>query len=650
MKLNPALVTISTASTTKAYGQLATVPMWANERAGLVRCILPADIPDNAIVTKADMVFSTAEAYTGSRQFTLQRNSVPGFTVSTATWANKPGVEGSLAQVTVGAVAINTEFRISVLSHVQSMIAGSIPNNGWRFTTDAATAVRVRGAKASIGQPYLDLEYALPGDPPSDLSPDGGAVSVAKPTLTFFTPDDMTALQVQIDSGQDGTAPDFDSGSVPATGGVLELTGSWAHTGSVTKTSGTPNLTGGTFVQADVGASITGTGIPGGTTILSIGGGGTTAVMSANASSSGTITATITRTYPGLSDGSSTSWRVRVESASGWSGWSDWATFSRVNKTTVTITSPASTSGDPTPPITWTAAGQVSWRAFLFDAVTGKELADSGLTTSADLAWTPPKGLAKVGDQGRAEVRVWDAVERVATPGDPVFAVDTQDFTLVSSSVASGVTTLTATNTSPDFSVVLNWTGAAADNWQIVRDNVWVERIDGLLTTYTDRGARPGVQHTYKVLRVSGGAVSPNGPSATVTPNPPGVWLYDPETNQKVFIVNETVDLAMTDQAVIHAVIDAPPVRRRAGQPPASGTVSGNFVDGSAGLAATFDAIAMGDFKPAPQSNVFRLIWADRNIPVQIGDLESLPIREGNTVFYAVTFSWWHDGSERWED
>jgi len=61
---------------------------------------------------------------------------------------------------------------------------------------------------------------------------------------------------------------------------------------SVGTTNTSPNLTG-TFTQADVGAGITGTGIPASTTILSQT--GTAAVMSANATATGSPTASITQ-------------------------------------------------------------------------------------------------------------------------------------------------------------------------------------------------------------------------------------------------------------------------------------------------------------------------------------------------------------------
>jgi hypothetical protein len=76
---------------------------------------------------------------------------------------------------------------------------------------------------------------------------------------------------------------------------------------SVGTTSGSAALTGpaNTFHARDVGAAITGTGIPANATITAVAS-GTAATLSANASATGTITATI---------------GPRKESSSGFTGW-----------------------------------------------------------------------------------------------------------------------------------------------------------------------------------------------------------------------------------------------------------------------------------------------------------------------------------------
>jgi hypothetical protein len=84
--------------------------------------------------------------------------------------------------------------------------------------------------------------------------------------------------------------------------------GSYVRTqASVGTTSGSAAITGpaNTFSQRDVGAPISGTGIPASATVLSVTS-GTAATLSANATATGTITATI---------------GPRVSSSAGFTGW-----------------------------------------------------------------------------------------------------------------------------------------------------------------------------------------------------------------------------------------------------------------------------------------------------------------------------------------
>ena len=78
---------------------------------------------------------------------------------------------------------------------------------------------------------------------------------------------------------------------------------------SVTTTNGSPNLTA-VGAGAVAGQPISGTGIPAGAYLVSVNTGASTAVMSANATASGTVTATATTNYE-------TAWTVRSNCLSG---------------------------------------------------------------------------------------------------------------------------------------------------------------------------------------------------------------------------------------------------------------------------------------------------------------------------------------------
>lgn len=587
MRINATLVSVQSAKPAYAYGQIARVPLKSGEKAGVLRAAIPADIPENAIVTKADLVFHTREAWTGSVVFSAQRQS-EGWSVSKVTWNNRPDViVGTSKQTTVTSPVVGQEFRIDVSDHAQAFIAGTATNRGWRIYTDAGTARDIYGATAGKNKPYLQLTYVIPSDAPAGLVPDGAAVSIAKPTLTFAVPDDTIAIQVQIDAAADAVSPDWDSGQVDTPAGLLDLT---------------------------------------------------------------------TTTYPGLADGATTYWRARSKGPLGWSLWSDWATMPRVSKPVVTITAPATTTGDKTPPIAWTAAGQVLWQARLLRP-NGTDLDDSSITASADQEWTPDKGLRRIGDTGRAHVRVWDNVDRVATPGDPIWSEAYLDFTLVAIDAAPGADAIQVSQVGPSPVVRVTWTGPLPDLWRITRDGDLLDLLDGSENTYLDYAASPLTPHVYQALVATDtGQVSPNGPSATLRTRPAGAWLMDPETGEKVLLLDEDIQTVMTERAVLHTPLgDGPPIRRRSGTPPPSGTATGLLLESAAGddyLPVDMAAAAFR-FKDSDQGRVFRLAWGAWNIPVTIGDMTVAPavLDDTDRPAFTVSFSWWQTDDELpWDD
>lgn len=583
MKLNVTGVPVRSVKPKIPFGQVATMPLDAGVEMCFVRATIPADIPDNAVVTKADLVFHVRGALTGSRSVTKQR-CASGFTVSKLTWNNKPGVTGATSSTTVGAVAAGTEFRVDVLDDVQLFVSGSAVNRGWRISTSDTNRVLLYGSAAGRYQPYLELEYILPGDAPGDLSPDGGVISIAKPTVQFAVPDDTVSVQVKFATNE------------ALTTGVLTSAEVFTGVGLVD----TSQLTTGDF--------------------------------------SG---------FAGFTAGVTYYWAARAKTANGWSAWSDVASFSRVAKPTVTITSPDVETGDKTPPISWTASGQVAWRARIYNHVTGALLDDSGYEGGDDQDWTPTKGLRKPGQQARIIVDVWDDEDRIATPGDPAFTTATLVTELVALAETPGVDSLDATAGIHPY-VRLAWTGDDADAWQIVRDGVWIDRIDGGLRTFLDYYAEPGRQYAYRVLPVVDDGVGPNGPTATVYLRPPGLWLFD--ESELVFLVDhEFTEVTWDERAVVHEILgDAQAVRRRTGQPPPRGAVTGLLISGTEDAlnAETMKATAMS-FKASDQGRVYRMAYGDRNIPVTIGDLMVEPLNGVDApLSYEISFKWWQTRDE----
>lgn len=116
---------------------------------------------------------------------------------------------------------------------------------------------------------------------------------MAKPTMTMqLDPlaSSGTTATVSIVASETGTAVAFASASSLAVAGVRPASAGRARTVSVTTVNGDATVTG-VLRSADIGKPITGTGIPAGTHVLSVG--ATTFELTANATAAGTITATV---------------------------------------------------------------------------------------------------------------------------------------------------------------------------------------------------------------------------------------------------------------------------------------------------------------------------------------------------------------------
>jgi hypothetical protein len=363
---------------------------------------------------------------------------------------------------------------------------------------------------------------------------------------------------------------------------------------------------------------------------------------------------TSTTAWAGLTaGGASLYWRARTKSSLGYSAYSAWAQMRRVAKPTVTITSPGATSDDVTPPIVWTSTGQVSWQVIIRNSA-GKVLADSGHIVGTDLTWTPPKAVTVEGSSATVEVRVWDAVDRVATPNDPVYASATQTFTAAGTASVTPALTVQAVSDGLTPAVTITATRAAApDSWTVIRDGVRI--ASGLspasanLAPYADWTADPNKPHVYRAAPYTNGTgTASGGPTATVTPSCLGIWLIDPAnpTSRAVIWGDDAGSWDATELAVIHQPIAGPPIRRVAYRPPASGGVSGELVDVGA-LTADAQIAVLYDFKGDDRD--LQLVLGDRNLLVRIGDLAIQPVPDSDRDRHSlVSFSWWEQGTPPW--
>lgn len=434
-------------------------------------------------------------------------------------------------------------------------------------------------------RPWVEITWSDAPDTPTQLAPAGGrAVSVSRPILRCDYTDvsgdtDLGAIQVQTSSTSSFTTPTFDSAPQNASTPEFNLNaGPFPHTLSVTTTNLSQTImTTGVFEATDVGATITGTGIPAGATITAVAS-ATSATISAAATATGTVTATISRPFTALTNGQVVWWRVRVQDGAGlWSGWSAPASFTYRPLPTVSIDNPAAAPNnfveEPTPPITWTSAGQQSYAIDLYRSVSGKwtSIYRRGRTVSTVTdGFRVPAGVITVKDATyRVNVRVWDGYDREATPGANVYQLASRDFTYNFSTLTTPVNTLAASPQDPYPGIRLTWQRAAMpDSYSIIRDGqIIASSLDpdndtwqgGTSYAWTDRFPIKKRAHVYSVQAVVNGKASDTNPTVTATNNLLGTWLVGAAAGGwQVCIVNDkTRTFEFTEDSAVYDVLGA---------------------------------------------------------------------------------------------
>lgn len=247
-------------------------------------------------------------------QLLTLRRLVGDWDAAGVTWNTQPADTGVNTGTTLqtGALADGAEIILQATAMLQT-VANGAPWYGFKLITNSGTDCTFHGFASPLPSWTLHYELSDAPDQPTALVPDGGVVSVANPILSWDFSDfgagstTQAAFQVQIDPNASATAPLFDTGTVLATDPLYDTAQGVSRTVSpigVVVNSLIVTAPAATWTASDVGATITGTGIPANTRIAAIGAGGLSATMTNRATVSTTSgTATVTRFYPGLTFG-----------------------------------------------------------------------------------------------------------------------------------------------------------------------------------------------------------------------------------------------------------------------------------------------------------------------------------------------------------
>lgn len=413
--------------------------------------------------------------------------------LSKLTWDNRPTAGSANATKTQSSAADGHEWAFDVTALLQGVADGGVWY-GFRIETSSSAAGKyLHSANAVDFQPELEVTWSEAPQAPSVLTPTGSqAVSIGKPMLRFDFTDTAGSTVMQALQVQ------------------VDPAGNWA----------TPAFDSGVVTASEPELDLA------------------------------------TTAYAGLSAGTETRWRVKVQDGAGlWSPWSDVVRFRRDNKGTLSITNPpvSGVVNEWTPPITWSLTGetQKAWRVFITpDDDPTTDLYDTGRVKGTDTSWTLPKAVIEDESDYRVYVRIWDTKDRVSVPGDRPFTETWRTFHFAEDPTPNPVTGLTVANLLPRPWAELTWSRATMpDRFVIKRNGKVVEVIEdpseildsGTTYVWTDRDAHPYRLHEWKVQAVVNGKTS-GGPTVSLRTQSQGIWIYDHDRNIEVF-------LAGTDEA-----------------------------------------------------------------------------------------------------
>lgn len=436
---------------------------------------------------------------------------------------------------------------------------------GWRLSSSHAAQWGMYGW-GTTRAPQLVVELADELDAPTDLAPDG-IVSITDPVFTWTAPASLSSAQMQIDVvDEEGEAGDF---SAPV----------WD--------SG--ELPGITIPQIDP----------------------------------------VAEGFTGWADGAEYAVRVRQTVDAGTTDWSLPVVVTRHTLAAAAITSPTSTTQDPTPPVVHTFAGtQARWQ--VQTRLNGKVIDDSGVVPGTDLSYTPAAGATAAGQELTFTVRVWDEHARTPSPGDPGYAQASVTTTYTPSLLLTPADAVAATQVGVRPWVDVTWVRAAGvpDEWLIVREGVIVARIDGTdddgaVTSWRDYTCPPNIDVTYRVFPIVDGVAGGTGPIAPIRTEVTGLWVYDPATEVHFSIADETLNLGFAESTAVYETIGGSvAIKRTFAMRGLEGDIGGKLDDFD-GRTVTEQEADFFAIKEAT-AGTFRIAYGDTNIPVTLSNMSSV--------------------------
>lgn len=524
------------------------------------------------------------------------------------TWANRGTLTAAIGSKTVTAPKAGAAFDIPVTATIQQMVAGTVPNYGIYIGLDTDSSSPIRFYGPKAAGGRPALYVTYTVAPAPPTNLEPSDAVVSDPAPTLVYAADRAIIGQQIQV--DPTA----NATTPAFD------------------SGQVVTTGGLYDLAEQGAAAG---------------------------------------FVPLTDGQTTMWRVRQQTAGGWSPWTVWVPFTYTARPALHITSPAGTPdaegrlpvADGTPPVVWTFAGtQAAYRVRLLSE-RGLVLADSGRLASTDTDWTPPAGLTSDGETGTIEVTVWDTSGRASSPGHPAESIAQVDVVLDPDPSPEPFAQIKATDNGWEPVVTLtghrseipDYVALDRDGREVARypgvDVMKPDAAGGYTATILDHCSRMNRQHTWALRPVVNAAKGPTGTVVRLVPRCQGIWLYNTAGDSVVLWGTDTGDQTQTETAIVHQPLGdntvTAPIRRRLVRSTPGGSITGTVID-----VLTWKALdseqRLRDWADNDAGDPYILVFGNYAGKVIIGDLTFSEVhpgkdRAGNPVF-KVTLNYWDTG------
>jgi hypothetical protein len=573
-------VSVQSAKPSYSYSVLPTVPIKDAAAYMLVRAAV--SLPKNAVITSAKIWVNQYDSIGGGLTLSVRRNYTAW--PKGVTWNTKPAVTDTTHTRALSSAA-GLWWDIDVTADVQGFVSGTKANYGWRIMSNSSLAHKWLGSSAAQRVPYLEITYVIPAKVPSGLSPAGGAVSVAKPVLTFAVGSDTLSVQVQVDPAADSVTPDFDSGEIAASAGVVDL----ADTAYAGLADGST-----TYWRARAKNSN--------------GWSAWSAWVDFSRDDLDAVALTDPTTTP--ADGSPPFVWSFAGTQTAWQ-----ATLLDADQKVLDDSGVV-------------AGADTNWTP-------SKGLVENGEQGTARIrVWDDVTRIATSGIPAYSE----DSVDFTVTFDGTVDPMDT-----LTVSQAADVPSLVFAGTRaagiPDEVAVFR------DGVQVARfpgADIFTSSTD---FEWTDWTAPLNVSATYLLAPVVNGAVASGGPTVTVTPTGRGLWLVDPATSTAAVLWGtDEGSWGADDLATVHQPVadGAPPVRRRLRRGTMVGSISGLVLD-VVSLAADDTLDALATFRANDAGTEYRLIAGHLNLAVIAGDflVAPTPLSSGGDVIAKAQFNFW---------